>query len=471
MGATLNRPGDTIAAVATATGVGGIAVVRLSGPEALGIGERGLRLGTKLSEAPSHSAHVGHFVDAQGLQIDEVVATVFRGPSSYTGEDVVEISCHGGSLIGHRIAELLVEYGARLAEPGEFTKRAFLNGRIDLAQAEAVAELIHARSEMARRTSLDQLSGGISKKVGALRDSLVSMLGLLELELDFVEEGIELADKTMLDEKITKSIRELDGLVSSYAAGKLVREGVRVVLAGSPNVGKSSILNAMLKEDRAIVTEIPGTTRDVIEEAISIGGIHFVLSDTAGVRATIDVVEQQGLEKTEQKIRNSDIALLVFDGSREIEEHELKLLGRLIADLEASATPCIVVMNKSDLEESKANTQRIGSILDKFPNLRISAKTGQGLKELEKAMVEAARLGMMETSEAGLIVTNQRHKEALSRARRSLGLAQEALRLQKSPEFIALDLRQGLDCLGEIIGVTTTEDILNSIFSKFCIGK
>lgn len=432
---------------------------------------KGLRCKEPLGEAQSHTAQVGWFVDGAGVVIDEVVVTVFRNPTSYTGEDVVEVSCHGGSFIARRILEALVGFGARVAAPGEFTKRAFLNGKLDLAQAEAVAELISARSEMARRVSLDQLSGGISKKIGALRDSLVSALALLELELDFVEEGIELADKGQIEEKLAEAVSEIDRLIATYTAGKMLREGIRVVLAGSPNVGKSSLMNALLNEDRAIVTDIPGTTRDVIEEGIAIGGLQFILSDTAGVRATIDIVEQQGVERAERKIRNSDILLLIVDPSRPIADPEISAMQRVLGEVKDSSSHCIIVLNKSDLGMFAENEAKIDQISKGFPKIGISAKTGLGLKMLEEMMVAQARSGSMDASEAGVLVTSLRHKDALVRARASLDLARNAVAEGRSAEFVAVDLRQGLESLGEIVGVTTTDDILQAIFSKFCIGK
>lgn len=464
-------PRNTIAAIATASGVGAIAVVRISGPQAIVISEKGFRPPDVLGSSTSHTAHVGQFVDGSGVVIDEVVATVFRSPRSYTGEDVVELSCHGSSLIAHRILDTLVAFGARIAQPGEFTKRAFLNGKIDLAQAEAVAELIGARSEMARRASLDQLSGSMSKRIHALRDSLVSLVSLLELELDFVEEGIELVEVKTAEDQIADTISTIDGLIRSYSAGKYVREGVRVVLAGSPNVGKSSILNALLDEDRAIVTDVPGTTRDVIEESISIDGLHFVLSDTAGVRSTVDIVERHGVDRAEMKIRNSDILLLVVDGSQEIGEHEVESIDKLLREVKNASSECIVVLNKADLGESKTKSPRFRHILETFSNLRISAKTGSGLDSLRKALTRAAHKGGLESSESGLLVTSLRHKDALVEAKTSLERALKSASSSESSEFIVIDLRAALDKLGEIIGLTTTDDILNSIFSKFCIGK
>lgn len=461
----------TFAAIATAGGVGGIAVVRVSGPEAILISEKGFRPAQVLGSAPSHTAHVGRFVDDSDVVIDEVVATVFRAPSSYTGENLVELSCHGSPLIAHRILETLLAYGARLAEPGEFTKKAFLNGKIDLAQAEAVADLISARSEMARRASLDQLSGGMSNRIRALRDSLISLVGLLELELDFVEEGIGLVEGKTVEHQVADAISVINEMVRSYGAGRFVREGVRVVLAGSPNVGKSSILNALLEEDRAIVTDVPGTTRDVIEESISIGGLDFVLSDTAGVRSTVDIVEQHGMERTEKKIQNSDILVLVVDGSRVIGNRELHSIDRVLREVKGASSECIVVLNKIDLGESVEINAEFEQISRQFPKVRMSAKSGFGLDELRAVLVRAAHKGNMAPSESGVLVTNLRHKEALMGANAALVRAQRSASSGVSSEFIVVDLRTALDKLGEIIGLTTTDDILNTIFANFCIGK
>jgi len=461
----------TIAAIATAAGVGGIAVIRLSGPETILISEKAFRPTNVLGAAASHTAHVGRFVDDSALVIDEVVATVFRAPNSYTGEDVVEFSCHGSSLVAHKILYALLTFGARLAQPGEFTKRAFLNGRIDLAQAEAVADLIGARSEMARRASLDQLSGGMSKRIGALRDSLVSLVGLLELELDFAEEELELVEGKHREHQIAHTISAIDDLIGSYSAGRFVREGVRVVLAGGPNVGKSSILNALLEEERAIVTDVPGTTRDVTEEGISIDGLQFVLSDTAGVRSTVDIVEQHGVERTEKKIENSDILLLVVDGSREPGESELQSIARVLRKAKSASCECIVVLNKMDLGLSEPKNGEFEQISGQFPKVRISAKTGSGLDELRESLVRVTHRGNMESAESGVLVTSLRHVEALAGAKSSLERALRAAISRESSEFIVVDLRAALDKLGEIVGLTTTDDILNSIFSKFCIGK
>ncbi len=463
---------DTIAAVATPPGVGGISVLRLSGREALAVADKVFIGASTLSSARTQTAHFGRVKDHQGLEVDDVVAVVFRGPGSYTGEDVVEISCHGGPYITRKVLETLLQHGARLAEPGEFTKRAFVNGKMDLAQAEAVADLIHSWSDLAHRSSLQQLGGGLSSRVIHLRDQLVATVGLLELELDFVEEAIELVDKKKIEEYVSKELADLDRLIRTFKTGKVIRDGVKTAIAGSPNVGKSSLLNALLSQSRAIVTDVPGTTRDVIEEAVLINGLPFVLADTAGDRHTEDVVEREGVLRSRQRVETCDLLLLVFDGSKGVTPEDMELAERLITKTKPPEAHCVVVLNKQDLgvrldQEKLAQTAFLGSI----PCVRISALTGDGMDDLRQSMFETANVSNLAISEGGAIVTNERHQQALQKAKESLTLALESVRKGESGEFVAVDLRGALDRLGEIIGTTTTDDILNRIFSNFCIGK
>jgi tRNA modification GTPase len=465
---TLN---DTIAAIATPLGEGGISVVRVSGPTAIEIAARGFR-GHELGKARSHTAHVGNFVDGQGNPVDEVVALVFRSPTSYTGEDTVELSCHGGLLVTRRLLESLLSYGARMAEPGEFTKRAFLNGKMDLLQAEAVADLIHAGSERARNSSLAQLEGRLSSRIRAVRDKLVEVLGLLELELDFVEDHMEFIDKNRVGENIEASIGELKLLADTYQTGKVIREGIKVVLAGAPNVGKSSILNNLLNENRAIVTEIPGTTRDVIEEAITIDGLLFRLVDTAGLRATDDPVEREGVRRTEAQADTSDVLMLVLDGSKPLTNNDVTQVRRLLELKPSSHRQCLIVINKSDLPQATN-----GELTTKIPELtgqpviNVSALTNDGMDALKRHLVSTAIHGADLAAEGSVTVTSLRHYTSLTKSNDSLKLALATLRSGGSSEFVAVDIRAALDCLGEIIGEVTSEDILNSIFSRFCIGK
>lgn len=453
---------DTIAAIATPPGEGGIAVLRVSGSEAIAIVDRQFRASAPLSSSASHTAHVGIVVDAHGERVDQVVCTVFRAPHSYTGEDVVEVSCHGGTYTSRRILELLIETGARMAQPGEFTKRAFLNGKMDLAQAEAVADLIHARSDAARRTSLEQLSGGLSREVQALRRSLIDAVGLLELELDFAEDGYEFLDRDKVRGLMENARSTLDRLLGSYAAGKVYRDGVKLVLTGAPNAGKSSLLNALLKESRAIVTDVPGTTRDVIEEGLSIGGVLFRLVDTAGLRPTADPIEREGVERAHEQLRSADVVIWVVDLLAPV------LPTKAAAD-SIGRSHLILALNKSDAVSSSSPDPAGPDHRARV--LRISAKTGDGIHQLEREMLSVAIGRDFPDTPEGATVTNSRHYDILHRANRSLNLAMESLGSGRTGEFLAVDLRDALNALGELTGEITTDDIMNEVFSRFCIGK
>ncbi len=456
----MNPPDNTIAAIATPIGIGSISVIRISGKDAIAVADRRFCGRRPLASAESHTAHVGTVIDENGGVVDEVVATVFKAPHSYTAEDVVELSCHGGFIVTRRVLEAYLRSGARPAEPGEFTRRAFLNGRIDLSQAEAVADIIQATSEAAHKASMHQLNGRLSQHIGNIRDKLVKVCSLLELELDFVEEGLEFTEASKVEEEIQGSIDLLDDLIRSYEVGKLYREGVSTVIAGKPNVGKSSILNTLLNEARAIVTPIPGTTRDTIEENLMIDGILFKLIDTAGLRQSEDIVEIEGMKRTRVEMESSDIILYVVDAEHGADGIDLKMID----EIRESRTECLLLINKSDLRSGEIN-------LPDADGLPISALTGSGFPELRKKMVERALHGKSFISEGSVIVTNARHRDSLVRGRKNLASALDGVRQRASNEFIALDIREAMDSLGEIIGLVTTEDILNSIFSKFCIGK
>ncbi|MEE9225238.1 MAG: tRNA uridine-5-carboxymethylaminomethyl(34) synthesis GTPase MnmE [Bacteroidota bacterium] len=461
---------DVIAAIATPIGEGGISVIRLSGNGAFEVADRGFRGKVRLSEARTHTAHFGHMIDQSGEVLDEVVAVVFRGPHSYTAEDVVELSCHGGLWITRTVLDAVIANGGRLAEPGEFTKRAFLNGRIDLSQAEAVADLIRARTDLAHRSSLHQLEGKLSESINVVRNELIEMCGLLELELDFVEEDIEFLDKPTLARRLSSVIVKIDLLIQSYSFGKVCREGIKVVLSGNTNVGKSSLLNALLNENRAIVTEIPGTTRDVIEENLNIDGVLFRVVDTAGLRETVDIVEQEGVRRSENQILSCDILVLVFDASQPVGEPDRVLIERILGKIDSKQTGCLVVQNKMDLV-SNGQSDGVLQFLSRYRRVNISALTGMGLDDVRREFVKLALGGRTDSSEGTVTVTNSRHKQALEKARDHLRLALRSIEERQSGEFVAVDLRSALDFLGEIVGTVTTEDILNSIFSKFCIGK
>jgi tRNA modification GTPase len=463
---------DTIAAIATPEGEGGISVIRISGDGALENAGRGFRGSTTVDKMSSHTAHYGRFVDEHGSTIDDIVLLVFKRPNSYTGEDTVELSCHGGRYVTRKILETTLRFGARAAQAGEFTKRAFLNGRIDLAQAEAVADLIHSRTERAHQASLAQLNGVLSKQISALRELLIESVGLLELELDFAEDGYEFTDKSKVIDQLTQAISQINALLSSYMVGRIYRDGVKVALLGAPNVGKSSLLNALLQEDRAIVNETPGTTRDVIEESISLGGLVFDISDTAGIRHTTDPVEKEGVRRAQERLLNCDILLFVIDGARQTGDKELESIRRLTHHIGDSLAARILVVNKIDIPESRLfNTMYAEEALGTKDVVRISAKTREGLDSLKNFVLEKALRGSAQRQDAGVVITSARHYSALERSSKSLTLALETIRSGSSGEFVAVDIRTALDSLGEIVGSTSTEDILNSVFSRFCIGK
>jgi len=461
---------DTIAAIATPPGEGGIAVIRISGPESIPIAASRFAGKDDLRDAASHTAHFGEIRSASGISIDQVVALVFRAPHSYTGEDIVELSCHGGTLVTRRVLEAVLAAGARHAKPGEFTQRAFLNGKLDLSQAEAVADLIHAHSDAAHRASLDQLRGSVLRSVEQMRAQLIQSSSLIELELDFAEEGYEFQDPKTLLGQLEVSVARIRELASTFKFGRVWREGVATVIAGEPNVGKSSLLNALLNEERAIVTQVPGTTRDFIEESLSIEGVEFRLIDTAGLRDSRDPVESEGILRSQKLLASSDLVLFVLDASRPFQNDSIERLKQ-VRDADPDRI-VLVVLNKIDLARSPEKEAELKT--NGFPPSRVlcvSARTGEGLNRLQEAMLGAASSVSPKPAEGSVVVTNSRHHDALVRAANRLEMALQTLREGKSGEFVAVDLRGALNDLGEIIGVVTTDDILNSVFSRFCIGK
>lgn len=446
---------DTIAAVATPSGTGAISVIRVSGPGTF-IAVDSIFYGrSKISGAESHTIHYGKIKDKSGSQIDDVLISVFKNPQSYTGEDVVEISTHGNAIIAKKILELLLEENVRLAEPGEFTRRAFLNNRIDLAQAEAVADIINSRTEVSLLGARNQLDGLLSQKVEELRSMLVNASSFVELELDFAEEDIELINQKELTERINKILKEIDKLLSSYSFGKVIRDGVNVALVGKPNVGKSSLLNYILKESRAIVSHIPGTTRDIIREDVSIDGILFRLFDTAGIRISHDEIEKEGVVRSREAVKNADLVLFMNDVEQGFSNNVYNELKEITKE-----ERIICVLNKIDKNENS----------DLKKDVSISAKTGQGIESLFN-MLKEKTLGTSNYSEKSAIVSNLRHYDCLKKAKDSLLNALESINNKLSGEFISVDLRNAENNLAEIIGAVTSEDILNNIFAKFCIGK
>lgn len=450
----LNRE-DIITALATPPGVGAISVVRVSGENCFAPVDRYFKGKVRLAEAKSHTIHYGNFVTAEGDTIDDVLVSVFRAPNSYTGEDSLEISSHGSPYIAGRIIETLNGDGIRMAEPGEFTKRAFLNGKLDLAQAEAVAEVINSRTEASLRGARSQLDGILSAKVNELRSSLLESSSLVELELDFAEEDLEFVPLTKLKGKIEAIMAEIDELIATYSFGKVIRDGVNTAFVGAPNVGKSSLLNYILKESRAIVSEIPGTTRDVIREDVSIDGILFRLYDTAGIRLTDDAIEKEGVLRSRSTVKEADLVVYLSDPDHKFGSG----LDEELQDL-TSKENIIRVMNKIDLDHS----------VESGADLNISAKTGEGIHQLFNIMKQRV-FSSQSYTEKSAIVTSARHYTDLKKANEHLANAIESIDGQMSGEFISVDLRNAENALGEIIGEVTTDDILNNIFEKFCIGK
>lgn len=446
---------DTIAAIATPFGTGAIAIIRVSGQKAVSIVNNIFKGKTDLESSATHTIHYGRIVDSSNLIIDDVLISIFRSPNSYTGEDSVEINTHGNTLITKKVIKILIEKGARIAEPGEFTKRAYLNNKIDLSQAEAVLDIISSRTEASLLGARNQLNGLLSAKVNELRQKLIDSASFVELELDFAEEDLELIQNSELFDRISKIIVELDSLLRTYSFGKIIKDGVNVALVGKPNVGKSSLLNYLLKESRAIVSAIPGTTRDVIREDLSIDGILFRLFDTAGIRLTVDEIEKEGVLRSRDVIKNADIVILIEDvfhnGSDKLLE-EVKSLSK--------PGKIIKVINKIDLERNP------GKEADVF----ISALTGEGIDILFKKLKQVS-FGNSNYTEKSAIVSNIRHYNCLKNAKENLEKSLISIKNNYSGEFIAVDIRNSVINLAEIIGEVSSEDVLNNIFSKFCIGK
>lgn len=461
---------DTIAAIATARGRAALAIVRLSGPDSVAIADRHFPA-RDLTAADSHTAHVGFFTTPAGERLDQVVVTLFRGPHSATGEDVVEISCHGGDVAPQRILRALLDAGARLARPGEFTERAFLNGKLDLAQAEAVAELIHAQSSLAHRVSLNHLQGRYSDAVAEARDELLQTCALVELELDFADEDVEFADKARLETLLERTADLLERLLGSYRLGTLVRDGVRVVIGGRPNAGKSTLLNALVGHDRAIVSPTPGTTRDEIEAEAEIGGLSFRFVDTAGLRETEDQIEAEGVRRAHAAIERSDALLYVYDLTRGLDEEEAVWLRSFTVKHpnDNGGLPVLLVGNKADLLDGEATTPDLDP-----PFLILSAERSafdpESLDPLRRWLLDAVAADLAD-AEATPIVTNQRHRQHFDRALESVRRACHALHTGLTGEALALDLRAALHELGAVTGEITNEEVLGAIFSQFCIGK
>lgn len=452
---------DTIAAPATPLMESSISVIRISGTKAFEITEKVFRKKPgkeiSLSVTPSHTVHFGIISDGEEI-IDEVLVTVFKNPNSYTGEDVIEISSHGGVYITRKILSLLMKKGARNAEPGEFTKRAFLNGKLDLSQSEAVADLIKSQTESAHRSSLKQLEGSLSKFISEARHDLLNAISLVELELDFAEEDVEFLNKDELRNKISNLKEKLEKILSTYITGKIIRDGVNLVISGKPNSGKSSLFNFLLNSERAIVSDIPGTTRDYLEEKLIINGILFNLTDTAGIRLTEDIIESEGVKRSFEKIEEADLNLYLIDSSSG-EEEIRKSLEYYKSKLNSEKT--IVCFTKSDL--------KVSQIPDGY--LSISLFIPDSIESLKKSMVKNYLESTKIENKDDIILTNYRHKICIEQTIESLLKSIESIDSSMSGEYISLDLRNAISRLGEITGEFTNEEVLNNIFMKFCIGK
>ena len=460
---------DTIVALATPSGAGAIAVIRISGTEALAIGASVFQSvsGKDLGKQKTHTVHLGHIMDGQKT-LDQVLVTLFKGPNSYTGEHTIEISCHGSTFIQQQIIQLLLRKGGRMAQAGEFTLRAFLNGKLDLSQAEAVADLISSDNEASHQIAMQQMRGGFSNEIAKLREELLNFASLIELELDFAEEDVEFADRTQFNALVTRIEFVLKRLIDSFAVGNVIKNGIPVAIVGEPNVGKSTLLNALLNEERAIVSEIAGTTRDTIEDELVIGGIGFRFIDTAGIRETTDVVESIGIKKTFEKMEQAQVVLFIVDsvqlsvGSLKVEIEKIKNKFPL--------KPLVVIINKVDL----LSAADIASLRHQLEPLNvtletISAKHKTGIDELKNTLLSFVNTGALRNNET--IVTNTRHYDSLLKALEAIQKVQWGLQSDLSADLMSLDIKDALFEFGTITGQVTNDELLGNIFANFCIGK
>lgn len=464
-------PQETIVALATASGAGAIAIIRISGLNAIEIAAGVFESVSKknLQIQKTHTLHLGHIIDS-GKVYDEVLVSVFKSPNSYTGENIVEISCHGSTYIQQQIIQLLIRKGCRMAQPGEFTLRAFLNGKLDLSQAEAVADLISSENEASHQIAMQQMRGGFSNEIAQLREELLNFASLIELELDFAEEDVEFADRSQFHELLERIAFVLKRLIDSFSVGNVLKNGIPVAIIGEPNVGKSTLLNALLNEERAIVSEIAGTTRDTIEDELSIGGIGFRFIDTAGIRETQDVVESIGIKKTFEKIEQAQVVLFLFDGIKfeadsttyntDVEEIKTKYPQKKF----------LVIVNKVDLlsKNQVANLEEQLNHLN-VPFLLLSAKEKMGIEDLKSNLLTFVNTGVLRNNET--IVTNTRHYDSLLKALEEIQKVKWSLSAGISSDLMAIDIRSALFYFGEITGEVTNDELLGNIFANFCIGK
>ncbi len=461
---------DTIIALATSSGVGAIAVIRLSGDMAIPLVDGHFKSVSekRLSDQRSHTIHLGHIVDKDKI-LDEVLVSVFKNPNSYTGEDVIEISCHGSPYIQQEIIQLFLRNGCRMANPGEFTLRAFLNGKLDLSQAEAVADLIASDSEASHQIAMQQMRGGFSSEIKHLRDELLNFASLIELELDFAEEDVEFANRDQFQDLISRITNVLKRLIDSFAVGNVIKNGIPIAIVGEPNVGKSTLLNSLLNEERAIVSHIAGTTRDSIEDEIIIGGINFRFIDTAGIRETKDFIESIGIKKTFEKITQAQVVIYLFDGAS-VGSNQSSV-SSIITEIKKIKNKfhqksILIIANKVD----QLNEAQKSNLKDLIPDVfLLSAKENSGVDELKHKLLEFVNTGALRNNDT--IVTNSRHYDALLKALEEIQKVQNGLDSGLSGDLLAIDIRQALYHFGEITGEITSDDLLGNIFANFCIGK
>jgi tRNA modification GTPase len=458
---------DTIIALATASGAGAIAVLRVSGPKAISVSNTLFKSihDKNLLNQPTHTIHLGHIVDGDRV-LDEVLVSIYKNPQSYTGEDVVEISCHGSSYIQQEILQLFIRNGCRSANPGEFTLRAFLNGKMDLSQAEAVADLIASDSAAAHQIAIQQMRGGFSSEIKKLREELLNFASLIELELDFSEEDVEFADRRQFEDLLQRIVKVLKYLIDSFSTGNVIKNGVPISIIGAPNVGKSTLLNALLNEDKAIVSNIAGTTRDAIEDELIIEGIKFRFIDTAGIRQTDDAVESIGIKKTFAKMAESQVIIQLLDASLISKANIADILASLVeTKAQYPEKETLVVLNKMDL----ADKALLSKVFSELEPLHMSAKTGTGVELLKTKLLDMVHMGKLQNNDT--IITNARHYDALRLALENIQKVQVGMQTGLSGDLLAIDIREALYHFGRITGEISTDDLLGNIFANFCIGK
>ncbi|MDF1547137.1 MAG: tRNA uridine-5-carboxymethylaminomethyl(34) synthesis GTPase MnmE [Bacteroidales bacterium] len=462
---------NTICAIATPAGHGAISVIRVSGTDAIIVGDKifsSINKGKKLKTQKSGTLHFGMIVDDNEI-VDEVIISVYKSPNSYTGEDAIEISCHGSVYIQQRVLQLLLKNDIKLALPGEFTQRAFLNGKMDLSQAEAVADLIASSSAASHKIAINQIRGGFSEELNLLRDKLIEFISLIELELDFSEEDVEFADRNRLQELLSNIKLKIKKLIFSFKLGNVIKNGVPVAIIGEPNVGKSTLLNALFNEEKAIVSEIAGTTRDAIEDVLNIEGVLFRFIDTAGLRKTTDIIESLGIEKTAQKIKQADLILLMVEATNNW-QHISNQIKYTIDDYNIDDQQLIVLINKIDKNPIEASSiEGLQASFPKISFIQASAKNKTNIEELTSILKKTYDIHSI--GENDIIVSNLRHYEALQQAFEALGRVEEGIKNEITGDFLAMDIRQVLHYIGEITGQISTDDILGNIFKNFCIGK